>query len=104
MREDSEVFSPGKIPAQQPPAKPLSSCFNKRSVPNARRHRMIRRLFPILCTFILFSSSAFSQAVKVDRQVAITIDDLPAGMADRLPAADITALTSELLGTLRDQK
>ena len=41
---------------------------------------------------------------KPDRQVAITIDDLPAGMADRLPAADITALTAKLLGTLRDQK
>jgi peptidoglycan/xylan/chitin deacetylase (PgdA/CDA1 family) len=41
---------------------------------------------------------------KADRQVAITIDDLPAGMADRLPAADITAMTAKLLGTLRDQK
>lgn len=39
-----------------------------------------------------------------DRQVAITIDDLPAGMADRLPAADITAMTTKLLTTLRDQK
>ena len=38
------------------------------------------------------------------REVAITIDDLPAGMADRLPAADITAMTAKLLGTLRDQK
>src|SRR5215813_11756515 len=38
------------------------------------------------------------------REVAITIDDLPAGMADHLPAADITALTAKLLGTLRDQK
>jgi peptidoglycan/xylan/chitin deacetylase (PgdA/CDA1 family) len=36
--------------------------------------------------------------------VAVTIDDLPAGMADRLPAADITALTGKLLTTLRDQK
>jgi peptidoglycan/xylan/chitin deacetylase (PgdA/CDA1 family) len=41
---------------------------------------------------------------KPDRQVAVTIDDLPAGMADRLPAADITAMTVKLLGTLRDQK
>jgi peptidoglycan/xylan/chitin deacetylase (PgdA/CDA1 family) len=45
-----------------------------------------------------------AQAAKPDRQVAITIDDLPAGMADRMPAADITALTTKLLGTLRDQK
>ena len=41
---------------------------------------------------------------KPDRQVAVTIDDLPAGMADRLPAADITAMTTKLLTTLRDQK
>ena len=45
-----------------------------------------------------------AQSAKPDRQVAVTIDDLPAGMADRLPAADITALTAKLLGTLRDQK
>ena len=61
----------------------------------------------ILLVFILtFCLSVFSvaQAAKPDRQVAVTIDDLPAGMADRLPAADITALTAKLLGTLRDQK
>ena len=34
----------------------------------------------------------------------LTIDDLPGGMADRLPAADITAMTNKLLATLRDQK
>jgi peptidoglycan/xylan/chitin deacetylase (PgdA/CDA1 family) len=39
-----------------------------------------------------------------DRQVAITIDDLPGGMANNLPAADVTALTTKLLTTLRDQK
>ncbi len=50
-------------------------------------------------------SSAKAQAPqKPDRQVAVTIDDLPAGMADRLPAAEITAMTTKLLGTLRDQK
>src|SRR5262244_1572575 len=45
-----------------------------------------------------------AQTAKVDPQVAVTIDDLPAGMADHLPAADITAMTAKLLGTLRDQK
>jgi peptidoglycan-N-acetylglucosamine deacetylase len=48
--------------------------------------------------------AATAQAARPDRQVAITIDDLPAGMADRLPASDITALTTKLLTTLRDQK
>jgi peptidoglycan-N-acetylglucosamine deacetylase len=57
----------------------------------------------MFCLAIAPSSSA--QASKQpDRQVAITIDDLPAGMADRLPAAEITAMTAKLLGTLRDQK
>jgi peptidoglycan-N-acetylglucosamine deacetylase len=45
-----------------------------------------------------------AQSAKPDRQVAVTIDDLPAGMADRLPASEITAMTTKLLGTLRDQK
>jgi peptidoglycan-N-acetylglucosamine deacetylase len=53
----------------------------------------------------LFSPSLRAQASQEPhRQVAITIDDLPAGMADRMPAADITAMTAKLLGTLRDQK
>jgi peptidoglycan/xylan/chitin deacetylase (PgdA/CDA1 family) len=56
----------------------------------------------ILCTIAL---PANAQSVpKPDRQVAVTIDDLPAGMADRLPAADITVMTTKLLTTLRDQK
>jgi peptidoglycan/xylan/chitin deacetylase (PgdA/CDA1 family) len=41
---------------------------------------------------------------KVDRQVAITIDDLPAGAANLMTAADITSMTTRLLTTLRDQK
>ena len=62
-------------------------------------------LLALLCTFSIVPVSANSQTPqKPDRQVAITIDDLPAGMADRLPAADITAMTAKLLGTLRDQK
>lgn len=54
-------------------------------------------------TGFVLSNSGTAQS-KPDRQVAVTIDDLPAGMADRLPAADITAMTTKLLGTLRDQK
>ena len=52
----------------------------------------------------VLSLSLVAQAVKPDREVAVTIDDLPAGMADRLPASDITAMTTKLLTTLRDQK
>jgi len=54
--------------------------------------------------FAILAVGLWAQAPKVDRQVAVTIDDLPSGMADRSPAAQITALTTKLLGTLRDQK
>lgn len=65
---------------------------------------MLGRSVAVTLISALLSLAASSQAPKLDRQVAVTIDDLPAGMADRLPAADITAMTSRLLGTLRDQK
>jgi len=62
-------------------------------------------LIAALCAACFLSTSVKAQAPqKPDRQVAVTIDDLPSGMADRLPAADITAMTAKLLGTLRDQK
>jgi peptidoglycan/xylan/chitin deacetylase (PgdA/CDA1 family) len=58
-----------------------------------------------LCAVCFYPVSGRAQTTpKPDRQVAVTIDDLPAGMADRLPASDITAMTTKLLGTLRDQK
>jgi peptidoglycan-N-acetylglucosamine deacetylase len=66
---------------------------------------MTSRSFLLVSVFIsLFTILCPAQAAKPDRQVAVTIDDLPAGMADRLPAADITAMTTKLLTTLRDQK
>jgi peptidoglycan/xylan/chitin deacetylase (PgdA/CDA1 family) len=39
-----------------------------------------------------------------DRQVAITIDDLPAGAANSMSAAAITEMTAKLLAALREQK
>ena len=62
-------------------------------------------LLAVLLSMSFVPGSANSQTQqKPDRQVAITIDDLPAGMADRMPAADITTMTAKLLGTMRDQK
>ena len=58
----------------------------------------------VLLCLVCLNGAPLNAQVKVDRQVAVTIDDLPAGMADRLPAAQITAMTAKLLGTLRDQK
>ena len=43
-------------------------------------------------------------ATPPDRQVAITIDDLPAGNAYNMTAADITQMTTKLLAALREQK
>ena len=62
------------------------------------------KLIPSFLVALILVVASFAQTPKLDRQVAVTIDDLPAGMADRLPAADITALTTKLLTTLRDQK
>jgi peptidoglycan-N-acetylglucosamine deacetylase len=63
---------------------------------------------PIILVIVLASCAmaapAHAQTTKLDRQVAVTIDDLPAGMSDRMPAAAITAMTTKLLSTLRDQK
>jgi peptidoglycan-N-acetylglucosamine deacetylase len=39
-----------------------------------------------------------------DRQVAITVDDLPAGASNTMSAAEITDMTTKLLTTLRDHK
>ncbi len=39
-----------------------------------------------------------------DRQVAFTIDDLPAASANSMNAATITEMTTKLLATLRDKK
>ena len=39
-----------------------------------------------------------------DRQVAVTIDDLPAGAANSMSASAITEMTAKLLADLREQK
>lgn len=61
------------------------------------------KLHCLTFVLLLLSLSLNAQSAKPDRQVAVTIDDLPGGMADRLPASDLTAMTAKLLGTLHDQ-
>jgi len=59
----------------------------------------------LVITLSLLATPAHSQATPAPiREVAITIDDLPAGDASHMTAATITDLTQKLLGTLRDQK
>jgi peptidoglycan-N-acetylglucosamine deacetylase len=65
---------------------------------------VVKPIALLLLVLSLCLSGVSQTAQKTQRAVAITIDDLPAGMADRVPAAEITAMTAKLLGTLRDQK
>jgi peptidoglycan/xylan/chitin deacetylase (PgdA/CDA1 family) len=59
----------------------------------------------LVCALPLTAQTPAVQApAKPDRQVAITIDDLPAGAANMMSAAAITEMTTKLLTTLRDQK
>jgi peptidoglycan-N-acetylglucosamine deacetylase len=53
----------------------------------------------VTATFGVFTSGAD----KSERQISITIDDLPAGAANRMTAAEITEMTAKLLATLRQQ-
>ena len=64
---------------------------------------MLTSLVIAVCAFS--AEPLASQVPKQpERQVAITIDDLPAGAANSMTAAAISEMTSKLLGTLRDQK
>jgi len=60
--------------------------------------------FPRIALCTLLFSALVSAQPKPDRQVAITIDDLPAGAAGFMTADEITGMTTKLLTTLRDQK
>ena len=57
----------------------------------------------LICTLGMIAGPPGASAAPPDRQVAITIDDLPAG-ANSMPSATISEMTAKLLGTLRDQK
>ncbi|HWO35328.1 MAG TPA: polysaccharide deacetylase family protein [Candidatus Acidoferrum sp.] len=65
---------------------------------------MLRFLLAIGMVCIVVSPAQSRAQQRQDRQVAITIDDLPAAVANSTPAAAINELTVKLLGTLRDQK
>ena len=54
--------------------------------------------------FLVTGVSTSRAATPPDRQIAITIDDLPAANADFMSAADITQMTTKLLAALHEQK
>ena len=68
----------------------------------------MRPVLTFLCVLAVFSFAIRTLATPPDappeRRIAITIDDLPAGAANVMSAAQITAMTKQLLGTLREQK
>jgi peptidoglycan-N-acetylglucosamine deacetylase len=63
---------------------------------------------PLLCVIFVFcfvvATPVSGADTPPDRQIAITIDDLPAGAANTMSAAAITEMTTKLLATLRQQK
>jgi peptidoglycan-N-acetylglucosamine deacetylase len=56
-----------------------------------------------LLLFTLCVAATLRAANRPQREVAITIDDLPAGAASSMSAAEISEMTAKLLTTLRDQ-
>jgi peptidoglycan/xylan/chitin deacetylase (PgdA/CDA1 family) len=68
----------------------------------------MRPVLTFLCVLAVFSLGLRTLATPPDappeRRIAITIDDLPAGAANTMSAAQITAMTKQLLATLREQK
>src|SRR5213080_3135363 len=58
----------------------------------------------LACGGFFISNGMAQTAAQPSRQVAITIDDLPAGSAGGMSATTITEMTSKLMATLREQK
>src|SRR5262249_3567743 len=73
---------------------------------NSRRKEFIMSkmwMRTILAAFVGIAL-ACRAATPPDRQIAITIDDLPAANAYNISAAEITQMTTKLLAALREQK
>src|SRR3974377_684098 len=67
----------------------------------------IRRIALVLAACCAWSSSSclLSQApAPSQRMIAITIDDLPAGGANSMPASELLEMTNKLVTTLKEQK
>jgi len=67
--------------------------------------KQVRTFLVAVTALCIFGTPIHVRAAdkKTDRQVAVTIDDLPAA-SNLLPAPAITEMTAKLLTTLRDQK
>jgi len=56
------------------------------------------------CCFLISLCGACTAAGQTDRQIAITVDDLPAGNAYSMDAATINDINAKIVATLHDQK
>src|SRR3979411_166684 len=61
-------------------------------------------LFAVIAIGLTCGLANSQTATPPDRQIAITIDDLPAGAANSMSALAITEMTAKLLATLRQQQ
>jgi peptidoglycan-N-acetylglucosamine deacetylase len=57
----------------------------------------------VLAFLVVLRTPALATDAPPERRIAITIDDLPAAAANSMNAATITAMTKQLLATLREQ-
>jgi peptidoglycan/xylan/chitin deacetylase (PgdA/CDA1 family) len=65
--------------------------------------KLLGILLCLISPLCFFAAPSFA-ASPVDRQIAITIDDLPAGAANAMSAAAINEMTAKLLAALRQEK
>jgi len=70
--------------------------------PDSKRTR--RSLVELPLVFLLAAVLPICAQNPAQREIAITIDDLPAGNANFITGTEILDMTGKLLGTLRDQK
>src|SRR5215469_18769064 len=72
------------------------------------RHGSMKCLLALLCIVLIVSCSLATvdspPSPPPNRQVAITIDDLPAGRAQFMSAAAITEMTAKLVAVLQQEK
>src|SRR5712692_5625031 len=66
--------------------------------------RPSKRLSGVLPILLMTAALPLCAQNPPQREIAITIDDLPAASASSMTGTEIVEMTAKLLGTLRDQK
>ncbi len=65
---------------------------------------VLARFVVILFSLLIGATFQLRAQNSAQREIAITIDDLPAASANSMTGSEIIEMTTRLLGTLRDQK